>query len=94
MEISQVHPMIKTIVIAMLLLSISIVSAAAKDKKKVEPQKVAAENLQPHILDKFTSCKDVKAAGISNVPVPPGYTPLGWRRSADADNDGVACEKK
>jgi Excalibur calcium-binding domain len=93
MEISQVHPMIKTIVIAILLLSISVASASAKGKK-VEPQKIAAGSLQPHILDKFTSCKDAKAAGISNVPVPPGYTPPGWRRSADADNDGVACEKK
>jgi Excalibur calcium-binding domain len=86
--------MIKTIVLAMLLLSISVTSAAAKDKKEVEPQKVAAENLQPHILDKFTSCKDAKAAGISNVPVPTGYKPPGWRRSADADKDGIACEKK
>ena len=94
MEISQVHPMIKVIVSTILLLSISVASLAAKDKKKIEPQKVAAESLQPHILDKFTSCKDAKAAGISNVPVPPGYTPPGWRRSADADNDGVACEKK
>jgi hypothetical protein len=94
MEISQVHPMIKTIVVSILLLSISVASAAAKDKKKVEPQKVAAENLQHHILDKFTSCKDAKAAGISNVSVPNGYKPPGWRRSADADNDGVACEKK
>lgn len=85
--------MIKVIISTMLLLSISVASAAAKDKK-VEPQKVAAESLQPHILDKFKSCKDAKAAGISNVPVPPGYTPPGWRRSADADNDGVACEKK
>jgi hypothetical protein len=93
MEISQVHPMIKTIVVAMLLLSISVASAAAKDKK-VESQKVAAGSLQPHILDKFTSCKDAKAAGISNVPVPPGYTPPGWRRIADADKDGVAYEKK
>ena len=76
METSQVHPMIKVIVSTILLLSISVASLAAKDKKKIEPQKVAAESLQPHILDKFTSCKDAKAAGISNVPVPPGYTPL------------------
>ena len=86
--------MIKVIVSTTLLLSISVASLAAKDKKKIETQKVAAESLQPHVLDEFTSCKDVKAAGISNVPVPSGYTPPGWRRSADADNDGVACEKK
>jgi hypothetical protein len=85
--------MIKSIVVAMLLLSVSVASAAAKDKK-VEPQKVAAGSLQPHILDKFANCKEAKAAGISNVPVPIGYTPPGWRRSADADKDGIACEKK
>jgi Excalibur calcium-binding domain len=91
--------MIKVIVSTILLLSISVASASAKDKKaakdkKVEPQKVAAESLQPHILDEFKNCSDAKAHGIFNVPVPTGYTPPGWRRSADADNDGVACEKK
>jgi Excalibur calcium-binding domain len=59
-----------------------------------KPQKVEEGSLQPHILDKFANCKEAKAAGISNVPVPIGYTPPGWRRSADADNDGIACEKK
>jgi hypothetical protein len=86
--------MIKVIASTILLLSISVASIAAKDKKIVEPQKVAVENLQPHILDKFKNCSDAKAHGTFNVPVPTGYKPPGWRRSADADNDGVACEKK
>jgi Excalibur calcium-binding domain len=85
--------MIKTVAIALLLLSILVTPTAAKDKKS-EPRKVAKEDLQQHILDKFTSCKEAKAASVSNVPVPIGYTPPGWRRSADADKDGVACEKK
>jgi Excalibur calcium-binding domain len=85
--------MIKTFTIALLLLSISTISATAKGKKP-EPQKVVAASVQHHILDKFANCKEAKSAGISNVPVPIDYTPPGWRRSADADKDGIACEKK
>jgi Excalibur calcium-binding domain len=85
--------MIKTFTIALLLLSISTIPAMTKGKKP-EPQKVATGSFQPHVLDKFANCKEAKSAGISNVPVPIGYTPPGWRRSADADKDGIACEKK
>jgi Excalibur calcium-binding domain len=83
--------MIKAIVIAMLLLSIS--SSALAKGKKIESQKVAAGSLQPHILDKFKNCSDAKAHGVFDVRVKPGYQPPGWRRSADANKNGIACER-
>jgi Excalibur calcium-binding domain len=45
-------------------------------------------------LNRFKTCKEANRAGVSNVPVPPGYTPPGWNHSADRDRDGVACEKR
>jgi hypothetical protein len=88
----QFLPMIKTILVTVLVLS-SLAPASAKDKKINRPT-VTAGNSQNMILDKFPNCKAAKAAGVSNVPVSPGYTPPGWKRSADADKDGIACEKK
>jgi Excalibur calcium-binding domain len=45
-------------------------------------------------LNRFKTCKEANRAGVSNIPVPPGYTPPGWNHSADRDRDGVACEKR
>jgi Excalibur calcium-binding domain len=42
--------------------------------------------------NRFFNCTAAKNAGVSNVPVPPGYRPQGWKHTADGDSDGIACE--
>jgi hypothetical protein len=46
------------------------------------------------VLSNFENCKEANRAGVSNVPVTPGYIPPGWSHSADRDKDGIACERK
>jgi Excalibur calcium-binding domain len=68
---------------------------SAKDKnKQVEPAQLKLETNAANVLSKFKNCKEAKAAGVSNVPVPPDYTPPGWSHSSDRNKDGIACEKK
>jgi Excalibur calcium-binding domain len=93
-------------IIAVLLMNIVFVnSVLAKDENKnsshfhdrSHADKKVVPSISPKLsnsLDKFKNCKEAIAAGVSNVPVTTGYQPSGWRRSADADNDGIACEKK
>lgn len=67
--------------------------AYAKSKKQAADP-ISTDRNEASILSKFKSCKEANANGVSNVPVAPGYTPPGWRHSADRDKDGIACEKR
>ena len=67
--------------------------AKGKSKQAVPAQPTSPSNTS-EVLSKFKNCKEAHAAGVSNVPVAPGYTPLGWKHSSDRDKDGIACEKK
>jgi Excalibur calcium-binding domain len=67
---------------------------AKKHKPSTTNTAHSADSNNSAVLSKFKTCKEANRAGVSNVPVPIGYTPPGWNHSADRDNDGIACEKK
>jgi Excalibur calcium-binding domain len=79
---------------SILLLLLIFTNPTLSAEKTLNSKKLMEGVMGSDVLKKFKNCKEAKAAGVSNVPVSPGYTPVGWRRSADADKDGVACEKK
>lgn len=87
--------MIKTV--ATLLLTLLLADpliAKPNNPPRIQDSKPKTQPSSQSSLDKFKSCKEANAAGMSNVPVSIGYTPPGWRRSADANKDGIACDKK
>ena len=81
------------LLMALLLLFITEPALAKKKKATTTTVPIAVSN-DSSVLSKYKSCKEANLAGVSNIAVTPGYTPPGWKHSADRDRDGIACEKK
>lgn len=83
----------KTPAIFVLTATLLLTNPALAKKVKSPKHPQNPSNSGTSVLSQFKTCKEANKAGVANVPVPPGYTPPGWNRSADRDKDGIACEK-